>query len=605
LPLRRTKPRSSAGWPSRPAFSWPARALLEAREITSGEDAWLRIRLPEHPWERAQIHLYASAPGLALYLENLPIYLYGGLHAGGPAARGHTWHVVPLPPDSAGKTLYLRFQHPRLYSVAYEDPLLGPAEATAEAFDRAIKTALRREAPEFVFGMLLTVIGYTAMVGFFALLRRWKSREWGHAAFRDFHQPLRRPPAERNGADRILVRYLAAYLALPERLHRLPHPHTGHWPFRVHPGARMEILGATSLAGSPSVRSGGDSARPRARYSSFHAGGHNVLVALGQVILLAHVLRPGLKLAREQRVLRAGYLIFAGFVLNENLVQLGLLPWSFTAEWVGFWIFISCLADVVSHRLISTRQRLAAMEQELETARRIQTSILPRRTPRLEGMDIAVRYVPMAAVAGDFCEFLAVDEKRLGMLVADVSGHGVPAALIASMVKVAFSAQAPVAARPDAVLSGMNRLFCGKLESQFVTAAYLYADLATGQARYASAGHPPLLWWRSEEKKARQVRSNGMMLGHFPEATYESVELAFGPGDRFVLYTDGVVEATNLKGEFFGMERFTEAIAGRSHLGAESLAGELLAHLAQWAGKDPERDGFADDLTLLVASVGG
>src|SRR5271163_4559230 len=106
-------------------------------------------------------------------------------------------------------------------------------------------------------------------------------------------------------------------------------------------------------------------------------------------------------------------------------------------------------------------QQLAAMKSELETARQIQLSILPRERPKVAGLDVAARYVPMTEVAGDFYDFIMVDEKRFGAFVGDVSGHGMPAALISSMLKIALAAQAPVASDPAKVMAGLNLALCG------------------------------------------------------------------------------------------------------------------------------------------------
>src|ERR1700727_2465830 len=139
--------------------------------------------------------------------------------------------------------------------------------------------------------------------------------------------------------------------------------------------------------------------------------------------------------------------------------------------------------------------QLQTIQKELETARQIQLSILPAEVPKLEGLDIAARYIPMTSVAGDFYDFIMVDEKHLGILIADVSGHGMPAALIASMLKIALAAQVPHAADPAQVLSGLNQALCGKFQHHYVTAAYLFVDIAKGTLTYAGAGHPPMLMW--------------------------------------------------------------------------------------------------------------
>src|SRR5277367_5369411 len=153
----------------------------------------------------------------------------------------------------------------------------------------------------------------------------------------------------------------------------------------------------------------------------------------------------------------------------------------------------------------------------------------------------------MSAVAGDFYDFLTLENNRLGILIADVTGHGVPAALIASMLKVAFAGQAAHAVDPARVLTGLNQALCGKFEDHFVTAAYLYADLDAKIIRYAGAGHPPLLVSNLGNGGARAVEQNGLFLGMFPEAEYSSTEARLQPGDQYVLYTDGLPECKNTK----------------------------------------------------------
>ena len=138
----------------------------------------------------------------------------------------------------------------------------------------------------------------------------------------------------------------------------------------------------------------------------------------------------------------------------------------------------------------------------------------------------------MTAVAGDFYDFIVVDEKHIGILVADVSGHGMPAALIASMLKIALSAQGAHAADPAQVLLGLNQALCGKFQHHYVTAAYLFVDMQKRTLTYAGAGHPPLLLRDGSSKGVRDVVENGLFLGRFPFATYSSVELPLNAGDR-------------------------------------------------------------------------
>ena len=201
-------------------------------------------------------------------------------------------------------------------------------------------------------------------------------------------------------------------------------------------------------------------------------------------------------------------------------------------------------------------QQLLSINNELEMARQIQLSILPRETPEMKGLEIAARYIPMSTVAGDFYDFIIVDEKHVGILIADVTGHGLPAALIASMLQVALTAQFAHASEPGRVLAGLNQALCGKFTQHFVTAAYLFVDMEKSSMSYAGAGHPPLLLWRESTGTACELMENGLVLGQFPEATYSVVQVPVGAGDRTVLYTDGIPEATNPSEQEFGGDRF-------------------------------------------------
>src|SRR5262249_36145157 len=186
---------------------------------------------------------------------------------------------------------------------------------------------------------------------------------------------------------------------------------------------------------------------------------------------------------------------------------------------------------------------------------RIQDSIIPRCVPSTPGLVVTARYEPMTEVAGDFYDFIAVDERRLTILVADVSGHGVPAALIASMLKVAFAAQNECATDPAEVLSRINATLHGRLDRQFVTAACAHIDLTERTLHYAGAGHPPSLLWKSSTGELVELAENGLLLGPFRSATYKNVRHSVEAGDIVLFYTDGLVEGTSNDGRPFGDER--------------------------------------------------
>jgi sigma-B regulation protein RsbU (phosphoserine phosphatase) len=261
-------------------------------------------------------------------------------------------------------------------------------------------------------------------------------------------------------------------------------------------------------------------------------------------------------------------------------------------------------ARVRSHiQLREAREELAAqllaLNNELEMARQIQLSILPHDLPQLPGLEIAARFLPMTSVAGDFYDFIRIDQKHLGILIADVSGHGLPSALIASMLQVALTAQAGHASDPAKVLSGLNRALCGKFIQNFVTAAYVYVDLENNLMRYGGAGHPPVMQLRSSTGKASKILENGLVLGIFDEAAYEALEVPLEPGDRQVLYTDGILEAANSAQEMYGGERFAAFLEANRSLKADPFADSFLADIAHFTGQTTDQ-GQQDDITLLL-----
>jgi phosphoserine phosphatase RsbU/P len=310
---------------------------------------------------------------------------------------------------------------------------------------------------------------------------------------------------------------------------------------------------------------------------------------------------PQKRLTPEIRVFVAGFLIWLVSVAHANLLGLNILS-GHNVEFLGFLVFVASLGYVAARRILANEERLLAINKELEIARRIQFSTLPQSVPALAGLEIVARYAPMSAVAGDFYDFLYVDEQRVGVLIADVTGHGVPAALIASMLKVAFAGQAASAHDPAQVLAGLNRALWGKFEEHFVTAAYLFVDMEKGSMRYSAAGHPPLMLLARASGEVREIEENGLLLGMFPEAEYSTMEFSVGPGDRCLMYTDGVLEARNAAQEEFGKPRCKEFVEKQRDIPAARFASALLDRIAGFSGQN-SAGSQEDDITLVVLDV--
>jgi phosphoserine phosphatase RsbU/P len=330
---------------------------------------------------------------------------------------------------------------------------------------------------------------------------------------------------------------------------------------------------------------------------------YNNLMAICLILVLA-VANVVPQLARkylliQSRISAVGTVILAVAVIYENMrTFLPLHNYPFF-EPVALTLFVFSQGWVAAEKIFSDERRLISIEDELAIAREIQNSILPSGVPELSRLHISATYSPMTAVAGDFYWFMTVDPDHAGFLVADVSGHGVPAALIASMIRVAMQSVTPLADDPGAVLHGLGQLLSGQLRGQFVSAAYLWLDTEKHRALYSAAGHPPLLRWR--KNALDRIESNGLLFGVMPNSDdYPVREIPLEPGDRFLLYTDGLIEPENSREEAFGDRRLEAVVRENRSRPSSQLSAKLLSDLRRW---QPGSVTQQDDITLLIIDV--
>ncbi len=328
----------------------------------------------------------------------------------------------------------------------------------------------------------------------------------------------------------------------------------------------------------------------------------DLLAAAALLVLLMIVAVPGLSrkflVLPNRIVMVVGTLVFAIEALHFSVSRaLHYQTWPITGS-LGLAALLFSFGYIAVQIALASERRLLSIESELAIAREIQASILPTDSPELKSLRVAAAYRPMTAVAGDFYEFILVDQNRIGFLVADVTGHGVPAALIAAMIKVAMQFVVPSAHDPQEVLRGLNRVLFPQLRTQLVSAAYLWLDTEKRIALYSAAGHPPLLHCR--EGKLARIESNGLLLGVFPDSDYPLCDMPFLPGDRFLLYTDGVIEAENALGHSFGEHKLEHVIHDNRSRPPSELLAELLSEIRQW---QPASMAQKDDITLIAIDV--
>jgi predicted ester cyclase len=247
-------------------------------------------------------------------------------------------------------------------------------------------------------------------------------------------------------------------------------------------------------------------------------------------------------------------------------------------------------------RLEHERIERERVEQELRVARSIQEASLPKEVPQLEGWQISPFYKPAREVGGDFYDFHFLSEGRLGVVVGDATGKGVPAALVMSTTcgMLQLAAQALESFSPGEVLARVNEtLFTRIPPNMFVTCFYAILDPKSGTLSYANAGHDLPCLWRGGD--CEELRARGMPLGLMPGMGYEEKEIILGAGEATLFYSDGLVEAHDPKGAMFGFPRLRALIAEHGEKG--SLGGFLMEELYTFVGEHWEQE---DDITLLT-----
>lgn len=330
---------------------------------------------------------------------------------------------------------------------------------------------------------------------------------------------------------------------------------------------------------------------------------YNTLIVVCALLILVTVvavkkLSDRFMVLLNRRVLAVGTLVFALEALWDNLSRKLHYQTPRVLGHLAFAVFLLSFAIVAVQMISANERRLLSIDKELEVARQLQFSILPTAIPEIENVRIAVCYRPMTAVAGDFYEFVCADGNRIGFLVADVTGHGVPAALIASMIKVATQSVEACAHDPREVLRGLNRILFKQLHEQYVSAAYLWMDTEHGKALYSAAGHPPLLRWR--DGRLERIESNGLLFGIVPDPDYPVCDLSIHTGDRFLLCTDGVIEPENARGDSFGDKKLEEVVRNNQSRPPSELSDQLLSEIRLWR---PASLAQQDDITLIVIDV--
>lgn len=223
---------------------------------------------------------------------------------------------------------------------------------------------------------------------------------------------------------------------------------------------------------------------------------------------------------------------------------------------------------VQNQELVRVRQET---EMELDMAKQVQQGMLPKTLPKLDGYEVGAAYAPTGKVSGDFYDFIHLDEDRIFMLMTDVSGHGVPAALVTAMAKMAFDRHVKAGLSVSQILTNVNVDLCAAINTDhYLTAFAGILDLKTGKLTYSRVCHPyPVIYRHAERSLEHLQMRGGFFLGMFEDNSYTEQETVLNPGDLIFVYTDGINESFNNKDELYGRKRLDEVIHRFAHLGAQ------------------------------------
>jgi sigma-B regulation protein RsbU (phosphoserine phosphatase) len=251
------------------------------------------------------------------------------------------------------------------------------------------------------------------------------------------------------------------------------------------------------------------------------------------------------------------------------------------------------IEKVMLHEQLIEKKRL---EGQLEVARQVQLELLPARDPELIGFDISAYNFPTEEVSGDYYDWVRIYDDQIGVVIADVSGKGVPAAILMAFLRASLRAATHIGYSTHISMAKVNYLLWESIErNQFVTAFYGILDAQKRTLAYSNAGHnPPLLL--NADGSSRFIEKGEQPLGMFRETRYHQYYLDFQPGDVLVLYTDGATEANSPTGEEFGRERLARAVQNVYDRPAREMIASLQMEILEWT----DNVGSSDDVTFFI-----
>jgi two-component system sensor histidine kinase ChiS len=248
------------------------------------------------------------------------------------------------------------------------------------------------------------------------------------------------------------------------------------------------------------------------------------------------------------------------------------------------------------------QRKLFEIQKDLAIAKEIQNQILPREIQKLGRVEIAVKYVPMETIGGDYYDFHVIDQNRMGIFIADVAGHGISAALLGAMMKISFSTHKDLAEKPHELLRALDNDLATYTENLFITAQYMVLDFINNTCLFSNAGHWPACLITQNGSSLIPLYTRGRPLGTGHRTEFALAKHDIASGNRLYIFTDGIIECRNRSGELFGEERLQQLFFETKDLPAEKALESVLYRASQWTGRLRE-DRFDDDVCIVCVDI--
>ncbi len=563
---------------------------------------WLRTTLPQKLPLHAALYIRELYLSVVVYVDAIPIYSFWDLDTMySKEFIAKKSHIIPIPDSAAGKTIYFKIQS-NYPLIGITGPVLIGSEYSL------VRHIIAYDFDNISIASIALFIGIFSLMIFIANRKQWEYFYFGLFAL-------------------FQVLYITNYTSLRDVLLDAPLLWIYLWLFSSVWSTTMFIGFVKVLFNYSQKSTIGILFLINIAYATFES--ILLLLTIGQlyitgtiqtstlilhtryvfqyllaadaIIILSVIVQKLKQGNKDAAILLLGLFVLSITVLHSIAVAIGFLKQDFHSyiHW-GVCILLIALSIILIRQYTLMQEKMMVNKADMNIARNIQQSIIPANPPHQEKLIIASEYIPAMIVGGDFFDYAAISNHEIGIIIADITGHGVSAALIASMCKIAFHASSDVYTNPQALLEKINTILLYKTAGQLLSVFYLYINTSTNTMVASSAGHPRCIIVDRISGNHLELYTKGRIIGAFKTLNCTNSVHTLHSCQRIILYTDGITEALNYSRVMYGENNFIKAIKETLHLKPQEACSYITEDVLSWTGNDQSQ---RDDMTLIVIDI--